>query len=53
MDSNTEFDKALQRAYTLLPKKNLFDGRNAINGVFALTPDSVALAGKVDGVQRL
>lgn len=53
MDSNTEFDKALYRAYALLPNQNLFDGGNAINGVFALTPDNVPLAGKVDGLQGL
>lgn len=48
IDSNSDFDRALHRAYALLPNNNLFDGGNAFNGVFALTPDNLPLAGKLD-----
>lgn len=51
--NNGGFDEALHRAYALLPNKNLFGGGNAFNGVFAVTPDNLPFAGKVDGVRGL
>ncbi|MCJ1470275.1 hypothetical protein MMC07_008920 [Pseudocyphellaria aurata] len=53
INENNEFDEALHRAYALLPNKSLFDGGTAFNGVFAVTPDNLPLAGRVDGVQGL
>lgn len=53
IDENNEFDESLHRAYALLPNRNLFAGGDAFNGVFAVTPDNLPLAGKVDGVQGL
>lgn len=55
ISNNSGFDKALHRAYALLPDEKLFGGGNAFNGVFAVTPDNLPFAGKVDvgGVRGL
>lgn len=55
INSKGEFDETLHRAYALLPNRNLFDGGSAFNGVFAVTPDNMPFAGKVDvdGLQGL
>lgn len=55
INSKSELNETLHRAYALLPNKALFDGGNAFNGVFAVTPDNLPFAGKVDvnGMQGL
>lgn len=43
----SHFDDSLHRARSLFPDPSILDGGRRINGIFALTPDNLPLAGPV------
>jgi glycine/D-amino acid oxidase-like deaminating enzyme len=49
----TTFDETLERARKLLPAGKSMGTEEKFNGIFAMTPDGLPLAGKVDGVEGL
>ena len=48
-----DFGDAFSRVYPLLSQPGLFNGGRAFNGLFAVTPEKLPLAGKLGGVDGL